>query len=108
MTTPTPVLTSRADVPTEAPARYAKQLVAHLGRRIDFTTEGPTSTATIGDSTAQVVVGDGVLTLLASGTDPDGIARVEHVLGSHLERFGQRNELVVRWTRGTISTEDVR
>src|SRR3954453_8654717 len=98
-------LTSRADVTTDAPDRYAKQLVAHLGRKIAFTTVGATSTATFGDTTGQVVVGDGVLTLLASGPDAEGVARVEHVLGSHLERFGQRNELTVRWTR---TTEELR
>lgn len=92
-------LTSRAVVTTDTPDRYAKQLVAHLGRKVAFTTEGATSTATFGDTTGQVVVGDGVLTLVASGPDTDGVARVEHVLGSHLERFGQRNELTVRWTR---------
>jgi hypothetical protein len=27
------------------------------------------------------------------------LARVEDVLGRHLERFGQRNELVVSWVR---------
>jgi hypothetical protein len=92
---------SRADVVTDAPERYAKQLVAHLGRKIDFTTEGATSTAMIGSTTGRIVVGDGVLTLLASGADEDGVARVEHVFGSHLERFGQRNELVVQWIRDT-------
>ena len=40
-------LTARADVPTETPERYAKQLVSHLGHRVDFTTDGPTSTASI-------------------------------------------------------------
>jgi len=97
------VLSSRADVATETPDRYAKQLVSHLGRRVEFTTEGPESSARIGDGTGRVVVGDGVLTLLASGEHEEGLARVEHVLGSHLERFGARNELVVRWTRGTDS-----
>jgi hypothetical protein len=103
MTSP---ITSRADVHTDAPARYAKQLVAHLGRKVDFAVDGTTSTAHFGTTTGQVVVGDGVLTLLASGSDPDGVTRVEHVLGSHLERFGQRNELTVRWNRTT--TEDPR
>ena len=41
----TALLTARADVLTEAPARYAKQLVAHLGHRVEFTTDGGTSTA---------------------------------------------------------------
>lgn len=47
-----------------------------------------------------MIVGEGVLTLLASAPDGESLARVQHVLGSHLERFGQRNELVVAWTTG--------
>ena len=94
-------LTARADVLTEAPARYAKQLVSHLGQRVEFTTEGGTSTASIGEATGSIVVGDGVLTLLAEAPDAESLARVQHVLGSHLERFGQRNELTVTWTTGT-------
>lgn len=35
-----PIHVYRADVVTDAPARYAKQLVAHLGRKIPFTTDG--------------------------------------------------------------------
>ena len=90
-------LAARADVLTEAPARYAKQLVSHLGHRVEFTTEGGTSTAQIGEATGVVVVGDGVLTLLAQAPDEESLERVQHVLGSHLERFGQRHELTVTW-----------
>jgi uncharacterized protein len=92
--------TSRADVVTATPARYAKQLVSHLSRRIEWTTEGVTSTAILGTATGQIVIGDGVLTLVASGPDEEGVAHVEDVLGRHLERFGQRNELRVTWVRG--------
>ncbi len=96
----TALLTARADVLTEAPARYAKQLVAHLGRRLTWTIEGGTSTTRIGAATGAVVVGDGVLTLLVRAPDEEALERAEHVLGSHLERFGQRHELTVTWTRG--------
>jgi hypothetical protein len=68
---------------------------------VEFTTEGGTSTASIGEATGSIVVGDGVLTLLAEAPDAESLARVQHVLGSHLERFGQRNELTVTWTTGT-------
>ena len=99
---PTPTLiTSHAEVTTYTPGRYAKQLVAHLGRKLRFTVDGATSTAAIGDATGQIVVGDGVLTLVALGADAEAVATVEHVLGSHLERFGQRNELTVTWKRAT-------
>ena len=98
-----PVITSRAEVPTDTPDRFAKQLIAHLGRKLDFSTDGATSTATIGEATGQIVVGDGQLTLVATGVNEEAVARVEHVLGSHLERFGQRNELTVTWTRATTA-----
>jgi hypothetical protein len=93
----TSTLTARADVATDAPGRYAKQLVSHLGRRLTWVTEGNMSTAEIGGATGTVVVGEGVLTLQAEAPDAETLARVQHVLGSHLERFGQRNELAVTW-----------
>jgi hypothetical protein len=93
-------LTARADVPTDAPARYAKQLVSHLGRRVAWMTEGPVSTASIAGGTGIVEVGDGVLILRAEAPDTEGLERVQDVLGRHLERFGQRNELVVTWAVG--------
>jgi hypothetical protein len=92
-------LTAHADVVTDTPARYAKQLVAHLGHKLEFTTEGPTSTASIGAATAQITVGDGVLTLLASSPNEQELATAQDVLGRHLEKFGKRQELAVTWTR---------
>ncbi len=44
---------------------------------------------------------DDVLTLLAEAPDAESLEGVQHVLGSHLERIGQRNELAVTWTTGT-------
>jgi uncharacterized protein len=92
---------SRADVVTGAPARYAKQLISHLGRKVTFTGDATTSpaTAVIGAATARIVVGEGVLTLSAAGGDEESVARVEQVLGGHLERFAQREALTVRWVR---------
>ena len=94
-------LGSRADVATGAPARYAKQLISHLGRKVPFTGDAITApaTAVIGAATAGIVVGEGVLTLWAAGDDEESVARVEQVLGSHLERFAQREALTVRWVR---------
>jgi hypothetical protein len=93
----TGLLCARADVPTDAPARYAKQLVSHLGRRVEWATEGVLSTAGIAGGTGVVEVGDGVLHLRAQAADAETLERVQGVLGRHLERFGQRNELVVTW-----------
>ena len=101
--TPSPAaaLTSRADVPTDVPGRYAKQLVSHLGRKVEFVEDGGTWTAHVGGSIARITVGDGVLVLRAEAPDVEALQRLEHALGNHLERFGQRKELTVTWQRST-------
>jgi hypothetical protein len=98
---PARTIGSRADVATGTPARYAKQLISHLGRKVSFTGDAISSpaTAVIGAATGAIVAGDGVLTLLAVGADEESVARVEQVLGGHLERFAQREGLTVRWRR---------
>ena len=97
-------LTSRAEVPTDAPGRYAKQLLSHLGRKVEFV-EGPVGswTAHVLGSVARVSVGEGVLVLQAEGADEESVERIEHALDSHLERFGQRKELTVTWQRGSTA-----
>ena len=93
-------LTSHADVPTDAPARYAKQLVSHLGRKAPFT-EDPagTWTITVGDARGRIAVGVDVLSLHVEASDAETLDRLEHALGSHLERFGARAGLTVTWRR---------
>jgi hypothetical protein len=97
-------LASRADVATDAPARYAKQLLSHLGRKVEFT-EGPagTWTARILGSATRITVGNGVLVLEAEGPDEESVARIEHALGDHLERFGQRKSVTVEWQRHAVA-----
>lgn len=102
---PTAAVTSRADVATDAPARYAKQLLSHLGRRVEFVEEQSGSwTAHVLGSVARITVGDNVLVLQAEGPDEESVARIEHALGNHLERFGQRKQLTVPWQRGTTAS----
>ena len=96
-------LSSRADVVTDVPARYAKQLVSHLGRNVEFVEDGDTWTAHVAGSVARITVGDGVLVLQAEAPDTEGLARLEGALGNHLERFGQRRELTVTWQRSGVA-----
>jgi hypothetical protein len=98
---------SRTDVATGTPARYAKQLISHLGRKLPFTGDAiiAPATAVIGAATAGIVVGEGALTLWAAGDDEESVDRVEQVLGGHLERFAQREALTVRWLRTQRTTD---
>ena len=94
---------STAVVATDAPERYAKQLLAHLGRKNTVETiggvrQGGRLVFTYG--TATVRPEDNQLVLEAAAEDPASLAHVEDVLARHLERFGAKRELVVTWQRG--------
>ena len=87
-----------AAVATEAPARYAKQLASHFGRRCEVVEEADGVRIVFGDGDCLVRPGDGVLHLQVSAPSPPEVDRLTDVVGSHLERFGQRNELHVNWS----------
>jgi hypothetical protein len=108
MSTPTAV--STADVSTDRPARYGKQLVAHLSRRSEgeWAEDAGTGWVQFTDGRAELRAGDGVLHLRVEGAD---LPRWEDVVGRHLVRFGARDELVAQWTRtdgtpGTVQRND--
>ena len=92
-------LTARADVATATPERYARQLASHLGRRSEVREEadGTRIVLAVGDCLLQSH--EGRLELLATAPGPEELGRVADVVGRHLERFGQRNELQVVWRR---------
>jgi hypothetical protein len=95
------MLVSTAIVVTDAPARYAKQLLKHLSVKptIDLIAENHQLVFEYGTATVRPE-GDGLL-LRAEADDPESLARLEDVLARHLVRFGRRNELTVSWQRGS-------
>lgn len=100
---------SRAVVETDRPARYAKQLASHFGHkilveevegghRLTFNRDG--NFGGYGDVLVQQVDGVERLVLLAYAATAEGRERLEGVLGRHLERFGEKDGLVVTFTPG--------
>ena len=94
--------TATAVVSTDAAVRYAKQLLAHLGRKnsvetIDDAPEGGRLVFAYGFGTVRPE--DGRLVLEAVAADDESLARVQDVLARHLERFGARRELSVHWSK---------
>ncbi|NUO59551.1 MAG: DUF2218 domain-containing protein [Hamadaea sp.] len=90
--------TSIANVATDAAPRYAKQLAAHLGRRSaveELADGGYRLTLTAGEGVLEPQADK--LVMRATAPDDESLAVVQDVLGRHLERFGQRRELVVTW-----------
>jgi uncharacterized protein len=93
-------LTADATVATATPERYAKQLASHLGRRCEIREEADGIRVVLADTGDCLLTSrEGALDLRATAIGPDELDRVLHVVGSHLERFGQRNELQVDWHR---------
>jgi hypothetical protein len=95
------VPTSTAAVSTEAPERYAKQLLAHLGRKnpvepVDGAPNAGRLVFAYGSGTVRPEADR--LVLEAVAPDEESLARVQDVLGRHLERFGARRELTVHWS----------
>jgi catechol 2,3-dioxygenase len=88
-------LHSRAVVRTEKPTPYLKQISKHFAHKLDVRFDDRESVIPLAAGHAELHAGDGALTIDAFAQTPAGLERVEHVVGSHLERFGSRDELSV-------------
>lgn len=94
------MVSSTAVVSTGWPARYAKQLLSHLGHKVavePVSEPEPAGRLVFAYGTGTVLPGVSSLTLIAAADDDESLARVQDVLQRHLERFGARQELVVNW-----------
>ena len=90
--------TSLGRATTDAAPRYAKQLASHFGRKIP-TEETPEGEYRLTFQQTDVLLQPAEDHLLIRVTAPDEstLATIQDVVGSHLERFGRRNELTVTW-----------
>jgi uncharacterized protein len=100
---------STARVRTDRPHRYAKQLAAHLGRRLATSWDEDTGSGSVRfpdrNGSASLLAQPGAL-VLELDSDTAHIETLEDVLGRHLARFGTKDELIVEWRRddGTPGT----
>ena len=92
-------LISKAAVATEKPVPYMRQLCKHFGHKIP---------AEFGDTTGWIEFSGGrceldadtegnILNLTVSAATSEELEHTRNVVGSHLERFGKRDELLVHW-----------
>lgn len=91
-------VTSTARVATDRGERYRKQLASHFGNRVEVA-ESPAGTVLtwgFGGTTALTVEAD-ALVMIAAAEDSQALERVKDVTGRHLERFGEKDGLVVTW-----------
>ena len=89
---------STASVATEKPTPYMKQLCKHFGHKVDVKFDEERGTIQLPMGTCELdATRPGVLHMHASAADTESLERTQHVIGSHLERFGRRDELSVTW-----------
>lgn len=99
------ILTSTARVSAERPGRYGKQLVSHLGEKLNASWDAEAGRGSVilraeeGSATCDLVAGDGVL-LVHIEAPEELIDRMEHVVGKHLHAFGRRDGLRIAFRRG--------
>lgn len=93
--------TTTAHVRTDRPHRYAKQLANHFGRKVEAQwseDEGRGTLTFPGGEETTLLAGNDELILRIVGP-AKSFERIEGIVGSHLERFGERGNLAVRWQR---------
>lgn len=100
------IVVSTSHVLTERPGRFAKQLTSHFGRKIDTHWDAevgkgwakfPASDEHPSEGVCDMVAEDGAL-VLTLRCGQERVAQLQHVVGSHLVRFGKEGELEVNWT----------
>jgi hypothetical protein len=80
-----------------------RQLCKHFGHRVPTAYDDNTGRITFEFGSCELVAGSDQLTLVASAAQPGELDRLKEVVGSHLERFGRRDELEVSWSEKTTT-----
>jgi uncharacterized protein len=94
----TTTLYSQATVATEKPVPYMRQLCKHFGHKIDAAFDDDSGYINFEVGRCDLRAGDGELYLTVTAENEENRERLRNVVGSHLERFGKRDELSVSWS----------
>ena len=91
-------LTATARVATAKPVPYMRQLCKHFGHKTETGYDDTTGFIELGAGRCDLDAGAAdLLVLTARAQDAEKLETVQRVIGSHLERFGRRDELSVSW-----------
>jgi len=88
---------SRAEVATDKPVAYMRKLCKHFGHKVDASFGEDTGYIQFDFGRCELRANVRTLTLEVSAADGEGHERMERVIGSHLQRFGRRDNLSVAW-----------
>jgi hypothetical protein len=88
---------SSADVATDNGGRYLKQLCRHFGHKQESGWTGDDGFIAFAFGRCDLHARPSGLRLEVAAADAESLARVEHVVASHLQRFAFREDLAVDW-----------
>jgi uncharacterized protein len=88
---------SQAQVATDKPVAYMRQLCKHFGHKLDASFDDDSGYIQFDFGRCELHASDRTLAIEVSAADEDDHRRMESVVGSHLERFGRRDGLSVSW-----------
>jgi uncharacterized protein len=94
-----PELESISRVATTKPVPYMRQLCKHFGHNNEAEYGNSEGSIRFPYGRCALKSADVELILTVSAGDSEALERMERVIGSHLERFGSRDGLEVRWQR---------
>lgn len=86
-----------AIVQTEKASRYMKAMINHFGSKVNAAYEGNNGHVDFGFGRCEMQADETALTLRAMGKNAGEISGVERIIGSHLVRFAQKEELSISW-----------
>ena len=95
----TTTITTTAEVATDKPVPYMRQLCKHFGHKTDAAFDEDSGHIQFEFGRCELHAHEGRLELVVTAADAEAQERMERVIGSHLERFGRRDELTVDWQR---------
>lgn len=94
----TTTLSSQATVATEKPVPYMRQLCKHFGHKVDAAFDDDSGYINFEAGRCDLRAGEGELYLTVTADSEENRERLRNVVGSHLERFGKRDQLSVTWS----------
>ena len=92
-----PEISSRAEVATDKPVAYMRQLCKHFGHKVDASFGEDSGYIQFEFGRCELRAADSTLALEVSAADAESHERTQRVIASHLERFGRRDGLSVAW-----------
>lgn len=88
---------STTTVTTQKASGYLQQLCKHFGHKIEVVFSAEKGSLTFGTCHAELEAQPEGLVMRVFAENQEDIAKMQHVLGSHLERFAFREDLKFEW-----------